>query len=102
MLHCVLRQHRDLSDLRCADQENSTSLCVSARLIQVRERPTPDRITVALCVLWVKREILSLSLRLSVSRNRVLVAAIVFQLCLGNLLCYCPGMPNIFNFMPIR
>uniref|UniRef100_A0AAY5ERL1 Sodium/potassium-transporting ATPase subunit alpha n=1 Tax=Electrophorus electricus TaxID=8005 RepID=A0AAY5ERL1_ELEEL len=35
-------------------------------------------------------------------RNRVLVAAIVFQLCLGNLLCYCPGMPNIFNFMPIR
>uniref|UniRef100_A0A8B9KRE5 Potassium-transporting ATPase alpha chain 1 n=1 Tax=Astyanax mexicanus TaxID=7994 RepID=A0A8B9KRE5_ASTMX len=23
-------------------------------------------------------------------------------LCLGNLLCYCPGMPNIFNFMPIR
>ncbi|XP_028281860.1 potassium-transporting ATPase alpha chain 1 isoform X2 [Parambassis ranga] len=35
-------------------------------------------------------------------RNRVLVSAIVFQLCLGNLLCYCPGMPNIFNFMPIR
>lgn len=35
-------------------------------------------------------------------RNRVLVTAIVFQLCLGNLLCYCPGMPNIFNFMPIR
>uniref|UniRef100_A0A4W6DVJ5 Sodium/potassium-transporting ATPase subunit alpha n=1 Tax=Lates calcarifer TaxID=8187 RepID=A0A4W6DVJ5_LATCA len=24
------------------------------------------------------------------------------SLCLGNLLCYCPGMPNIFNFMPIR
>ncbi|KAG7261346.1 hypothetical protein CRUP_002487 [Coryphaenoides rupestris] len=35
-------------------------------------------------------------------RNKVLVSAIVFQLCLGNLLCYCPGMPNIFNFMPIR
>ncbi|KAG9335409.1 hypothetical protein JZ751_004731, partial [Albula glossodonta] len=35
-------------------------------------------------------------------RNKVLVTAIVFQLCLGNLLCYCPGMPNIFNFMPIR
>ncbi|XP_034408911.1 potassium-transporting ATPase alpha chain 1-like [Cyclopterus lumpus] len=35
-------------------------------------------------------------------RNRVLVSAIVFQLLLGNLLCYCPGMPNIFNFMPIR
>uniref|UniRef100_A0A8B9KPU1 Sodium/potassium-transporting ATPase subunit alpha n=1 Tax=Astyanax mexicanus TaxID=7994 RepID=A0A8B9KPU1_ASTMX len=27
---------------------------------------------------------------------------VLFQLCLGNLLCYCPGMPNIFNFMPIR
>uniref|UniRef100_A0A8C5FDB4 Sodium/potassium-transporting ATPase subunit alpha n=1 Tax=Gadus morhua TaxID=8049 RepID=A0A8C5FDB4_GADMO len=24
------------------------------------------------------------------------------SLLLGNLLCYCPGMPNIFNFMPIR
>uniref|UniRef100_A0A3P8RJJ7 Sodium/potassium-transporting ATPase subunit alpha n=1 Tax=Amphiprion percula TaxID=161767 RepID=A0A3P8RJJ7_AMPPE len=35
-------------------------------------------------------------------RNRVLLTAIIFQLCLGNLLCYCPGMPNIFNFMPIR
>ncbi|XP_071772883.1 potassium-transporting ATPase alpha chain 1 [Centroberyx gerrardi] len=35
-------------------------------------------------------------------RNRVLLSAIIFQLCLGNLLCYCPGMPNIFNFMPIR
>uniref|UniRef100_A0A673Z8L2 Sodium/potassium-transporting ATPase subunit alpha n=1 Tax=Salmo trutta TaxID=8032 RepID=A0A673Z8L2_SALTR len=35
-------------------------------------------------------------------RNKVLVSAIVFQLLLGNLLCYCPGMPNIFNFMPIR
>lgn len=40
--------------------------------------------------------------RLSICRNRVLVSAIVFQLCLGTLLCYCPGMPNIFNFMPIR
>uniref|UniRef100_A0A8D3DLJ1 Sodium/potassium-transporting ATPase subunit alpha n=1 Tax=Scophthalmus maximus TaxID=52904 RepID=A0A8D3DLJ1_SCOMX len=39
---------------------------------------------------------------LFVCRNRVLVSAIVFQLLLGNLLCYCPGMPNIFNFMPIR
>ena len=37
-----------------------------------------------------------------VCRNKVLVSAIVFQLLLGNLLCYCPGMPNIFNFMPIR
>uniref|UniRef100_A0A8D0H6Q0 Sodium/potassium-transporting ATPase subunit alpha n=1 Tax=Sphenodon punctatus TaxID=8508 RepID=A0A8D0H6Q0_SPHPU len=35
-------------------------------------------------------------------RNKVLVTAIVFQLCLGCFLCYCPGMPNIFNFMPIR
>ncbi|XP_040183060.1 potassium-transporting ATPase alpha chain 1 [Rana temporaria] len=35
-------------------------------------------------------------------RNKVLVIAIVFQLILGNFLCYCPGMPNIFNFMPIR
>ncbi|XP_075462193.1 potassium-transporting ATPase alpha chain 1 [Ascaphus truei] len=35
-------------------------------------------------------------------RNKVLVAAIVFQLCLGCFLCYCPGMPNIFNFMPLR
>ncbi|XP_056400075.1 potassium-transporting ATPase alpha chain 1 isoform X1 [Hyla sarda] len=35
-------------------------------------------------------------------RNKVLVIAIVFQLCLGNFLCYCPGMPNVFNFMPIR
>ncbi|XP_015273570.1 PREDICTED: potassium-transporting ATPase alpha chain 1 [Gekko japonicus] len=35
-------------------------------------------------------------------RNKVLVIAIVFQLCLGCFLCYCPGMPNIFNFMPIR
>ncbi|XP_039629560.1 potassium-transporting ATPase alpha chain 1 [Polypterus senegalus] len=35
-------------------------------------------------------------------RNKVLVTAIVFQLLLGNFLCYCPGMPNIFNFMPIR
>uniref|UniRef100_A0A4W5P1P9 Cation-transporting P-type ATPase C-terminal domain-containing protein n=1 Tax=Hucho hucho TaxID=62062 RepID=A0A4W5P1P9_9TELE len=35
-------------------------------------------------------------------RNKVLVSAIVFQLLLGNLLCYCPGTPNIFNFMPIR
>ncbi|XP_072011264.1 potassium-transporting ATPase alpha chain 1 [Engystomops pustulosus] len=35
-------------------------------------------------------------------RNKILVSAIIFQLCLGNLLCYTPGMPNIFNFMPIR
>ncbi|XP_078511557.1 potassium-transporting ATPase alpha chain 1 [Lissotriton helveticus] len=35
-------------------------------------------------------------------RNKVLVIAIVFQILLGNFLCYCPGMPNIFNFMPIR
>ncbi|XP_066428719.1 potassium-transporting ATPase alpha chain 1 isoform X1 [Eleutherodactylus coqui] len=35
-------------------------------------------------------------------RNKVLLIAIVFQLCLGNFLCYCPGMPNVFNFMPIR
>ncbi|XP_069804972.1 potassium-transporting ATPase alpha chain 1 [Dendropsophus ebraccatus] len=35
-------------------------------------------------------------------RNKVLVIAIIFQLCLGNFLCYCPGMPNVFNFMPIR
>ncbi|XP_041082596.1 potassium-transporting ATPase alpha chain 1 isoform X1 [Polyodon spathula] len=35
-------------------------------------------------------------------RNKVLLSAIVFQLCLGTFLCYCPGMPNIFNFMPIR
>ncbi|XP_075697041.1 LOW QUALITY PROTEIN: potassium-transporting ATPase alpha chain 1 [Rhinoderma darwinii] len=35
-------------------------------------------------------------------RNKVLVLAIVFQLLLGNFLCYCPGMPNVFNFMPIR
>ncbi|KAM4702992.1 potassium-transporting ATPase alpha chain 1 [Rhinophrynus dorsalis] len=35
-------------------------------------------------------------------RNKVLVIAIVFQVCLGCFLCYCPGMPNVFNFMPIR
>nr|XP_023395589.1 potassium-transporting ATPase alpha chain 1 [Loxodonta africana] len=35
-------------------------------------------------------------------RNRILVIAIVFQVCIGCFLCYCPGMPNIFNFMPIR
>ncbi|XP_056682187.1 potassium-transporting ATPase alpha chain 1 [Monodelphis domestica] len=35
-------------------------------------------------------------------RNRILVIAIVFQICIGCFLCYCPGMPNIFNFMPIR
>ncbi|ETE66743.1 Potassium-transporting ATPase alpha chain 1 [Ophiophagus hannah] len=35
-------------------------------------------------------------------RNKVLVIAIVFQVCIGCFLCYCPGMPNIFNFMPIR
>ncbi|XP_058716035.1 potassium-transporting ATPase alpha chain 1 isoform X2 [Poecile atricapillus] len=35
-------------------------------------------------------------------RNRTLVVAIVFQVCIGCFLCYCPGMPNIFNFMPIR
>uniref|UniRef100_A0ACB8FS62 Potassium-transporting ATPase alpha chain 1 n=1 Tax=Sphaerodactylus townsendi TaxID=933632 RepID=A0ACB8FS62_9SAUR len=35
-------------------------------------------------------------------RNKVLVIAIVFQICVGCFLCYCPGMPNIFNFMPIR
>ncbi|XP_074171832.1 potassium-transporting ATPase alpha chain 1 isoform X2 [Rhinolophus sinicus] len=35
-------------------------------------------------------------------RNKILVIAIVFQVCVGCFLCYCPGMPNIFNFMPIR
>ncbi|XP_026541078.1 potassium-transporting ATPase alpha chain 1 [Notechis scutatus] len=35
-------------------------------------------------------------------RNKILVIAIVFQICIGCFLCYCPGMPNIFNFMPIR
>uniref|UniRef100_A0A8C6YBI7 Sodium/potassium-transporting ATPase subunit alpha n=1 Tax=Naja naja TaxID=35670 RepID=A0A8C6YBI7_NAJNA len=35
-------------------------------------------------------------------RNKILVIAIVFQVCIGCFLCYCPGMPNIFNFMPIR
>uniref|UniRef100_A0A8D2PXX9 Sodium/potassium-transporting ATPase subunit alpha n=1 Tax=Zosterops lateralis melanops TaxID=1220523 RepID=A0A8D2PXX9_ZOSLA len=32
-------------------------------------------------------------------RNRTLVIAIVFQVCIGCFLCYCPGMPNVFNFM---
>lgn len=45
---------------------------------------------------------LKLTAPLPTPRNRVLVIAIVFQVCLGNFLCYCPGMPNIFNFMPIR
>lgn len=45
MLHCVFRQYRDLSDLRCADQENSTSLCVPARLLQVSKDPSKTRIT---------------------------------------------------------
>ncbi|XP_054043748.1 LOW QUALITY PROTEIN: potassium-transporting ATPase alpha chain 1, partial [Rissa tridactyla] len=35
-------------------------------------------------------------------RNRILVIAIVFQVSIGCFLCYCPGMPNVFNFMPIR
>ncbi|XP_037982412.1 LOW QUALITY PROTEIN: potassium-transporting ATPase alpha chain 1-like [Motacilla alba alba] len=35
-------------------------------------------------------------------RNRTLLVAIVFQVCIGCFLCYCPGMPNVFNFMPIR
>ncbi|XP_068785563.1 potassium-transporting ATPase alpha chain 1 [Struthio camelus] len=35
-------------------------------------------------------------------RNHILVIAIVFQVSIGCFLCYCPGMPNIFNFMPIR
>uniref|UniRef100_A0A8V5GTS2 Sodium/potassium-transporting ATPase subunit alpha n=1 Tax=Melopsittacus undulatus TaxID=13146 RepID=A0A8V5GTS2_MELUD len=35
-------------------------------------------------------------------RNRILVLAIVFQVCIGCFLCYCPGMAHIFNFMPIR
>lgn len=35
MLHRVFRQYRDLSDLRRADQENSTSLCLPARFLQV-------------------------------------------------------------------
>uniref|UniRef100_A0A8B9T4J2 Sodium/potassium-transporting ATPase subunit alpha n=1 Tax=Anas platyrhynchos TaxID=8839 RepID=A0A8B9T4J2_ANAPL len=34
--------------------------------------------------------------------NHILVIAIVFQVSIGCFLCYCPGMPNIFNFMPIR
>lgn len=37
MLHRLFCQHRDLSDLRRADQENSTSLGVPARLFQVSE-----------------------------------------------------------------
>lgn len=40
MLHCVFCQYRDLSDCRCADQENSTSLCVSARFLQVSKAPS--------------------------------------------------------------
>ncbi|NXW52437.1 ATP4A ATPase, partial [Nyctiprogne leucopyga] len=35
-------------------------------------------------------------------RNHILVIAIVFQVSIGCFLCYCPGMPNVFNFMPIR
>ncbi|NXY89078.1 ATP4A ATPase, partial [Alcedo cyanopectus] len=35
-------------------------------------------------------------------RNRILVVAIVFQVSIGCFLCYCPGMANVFNFMPIR
>nr|XP_013798751.1 PREDICTED: potassium-transporting ATPase alpha chain 1-like [Apteryx mantelli mantelli] len=35
-------------------------------------------------------------------RNHILVIAIVFQVSIGCFLCYCPGMPYIFNFMPIR
>ncbi|XP_041329005.1 potassium-transporting ATPase alpha chain 1-like, partial [Pyrgilauda ruficollis] len=35
-------------------------------------------------------------------QNRTLLVAIVFQVCIGCFLCYCPGMPNVFNFMPIR
>uniref|UniRef100_A0A8C2T7H4 Potassium-transporting ATPase alpha chain 1-like n=1 Tax=Coturnix japonica TaxID=93934 RepID=A0A8C2T7H4_COTJA len=34
--------------------------------------------------------------------NHILLIAIVFQVSIGCFLCYCPGMPNIFNFMPIR
>ncbi|XP_042748905.1 potassium-transporting ATPase alpha chain 1-like isoform X1 [Lagopus leucura] len=35
-------------------------------------------------------------------QNHILLIAIVFQVSIGCFLCYCPGMPNIFNFMPIR
>lgn len=35
VLHRVFCQHRDLSDLRCADQEDPTSFCVPARFLQV-------------------------------------------------------------------
>lgn len=37
MLHSVLCQYRDLSNLRCADQEDSPSLCVPARILQVKK-----------------------------------------------------------------
>lgn len=43
VLHGVLCQYRDLSDCRCADQENATSLSVPARFLQVSENYNSSR-----------------------------------------------------------
>ena len=40
VLHSVFCQYRNLPDLRRADQENPTSICVPARLLQVSKYPS--------------------------------------------------------------
>ncbi|TNN80830.1 Potassium-transporting ATPase alpha chain 1 [Liparis tanakae] len=85
--------------------ELATDITFSQRLYQQFTCYTVFFVSIEIC--QISDVLIRKTRRLSVFqqgffRNRVLVSAIVFQLLLGNLLCYCPGMPNIFNFMPIR
>ncbi|XP_031762229.1 potassium-transporting ATPase alpha chain 1 [Xenopus tropicalis] len=100
-----LRSHWENQHLQDLEDSYGQQWTFSQRLYQQYNCYTVFFISIEVC--QIADVLIRKTRRLSVFqqgffRNKVLVIAIVFQLCLGNFLCYCPGMPNVFNFMPIR
>ncbi|OCT71101.1 hypothetical protein XELAEV_18038010mg [Xenopus laevis] len=100
-----LRSHWENQHLQDLQDSYGQEWTFSQRLYQQYNCYTVFFISIEIC--QISDVLIRKTRRLSVFqqgffRNKVLVIAIVFQLCLGNFLCYCPGMPNVFNFMPIR
>lgn len=85
VLHCVFCQYRNLSDCRCADQENSTSLCVSARLLQVSKDPS---------LIWFTLQciIIARDLRFSIK-----VCVLIMLTLIPPRLNLCSQMKNEYN-----
>ncbi|CAJ0957790.1 unnamed protein product [Ranitomeya imitator] len=104
--YCIgLRAHWENQHLQDLEDSYGQEWTFSQRLYQQYNCYTVFFLSIEVC--QIADVLIRKTRRLSVFqqgffRNKVLLIAIIFQLCLGNFLCYCPGMPNVFNFMPIR